>query len=91
MPAHRESRELPLLCRAPWGALGDTDLTGNPSCPQMEPTSRPSFLEITQCLESILQHQLGTEGAGPTLFGIGESLPASGTSATLGGTWAPRG
>ncbi|NWR03976.1 TESK1 kinase, partial [Paradoxornis webbianus] len=34
----------------------------NPSCPQMEPTSRPSFLEITQCLESILQHQLGTEG-----------------------------
>ncbi|NWH86491.1 TESK1 kinase, partial [Aegithalos caudatus] len=30
----------------------------NPSCPQMKPTSRPSFLEITQCLESILQHQL---------------------------------
>ncbi|KFQ93928.1 Dual specificity testis-specific protein kinase 1, partial [Nipponia nippon] len=29
----------------------------NPSCPQMEPTSRPSFLEITQCLEGILQHQ----------------------------------
>ncbi|NWI79929.1 TESK1 kinase, partial [Dryoscopus gambensis] len=39
----------------------------NPSCPQMEPTSRPSFLEITQCLESILQHQLSTEGAGATL------------------------
>ncbi|NWT90326.1 TESK1 kinase, partial [Lanius ludovicianus] len=34
----------------------------NPSCPQMEPTSRPSFLEITQCLESILQHQLRAEG-----------------------------
>ncbi|NXY24059.1 TESK1 kinase, partial [Atrichornis clamosus] len=31
-------------------------------CCSMEPTSRPSFLEITQCLESILQHQLGTEG-----------------------------
>ncbi|NXK72417.1 TESK1 kinase, partial [Amazona guildingii] len=35
------------------------NLTGNPSCPQMEPTSRPSFLEITQCLEGILQHQPG--------------------------------
>ncbi|XP_062369007.1 dual specificity testis-specific protein kinase 1 [Cinclus cinclus] len=54
-------------------------------CCSMEPTSRPSFLEITQCLESILQHQLGTEGARTTLFGIGESLPASGTSATLSG------
>ncbi|NXT61139.1 TESK1 kinase, partial [Chaetops frenatus] len=32
-------------------------------CCSMEPTSRPSFLEITQCLESILQHQLGAEGA----------------------------
>ncbi|EOA93410.1 Dual specificity testis-specific protein kinase 2, partial [Anas platyrhynchos] len=31
-------------------------------CCSMEPTSRPSFLEITQCLEGILQHQLGTEG-----------------------------
>lgn len=59
---------------------------GNLSCPQMEPTSRPSFLEITQCLESILQHQLRAEGAGATLFGIGESLPASGTAATLSGT-----
>ncbi|NXO80875.1 TESK1 kinase, partial [Sitta europaea] len=36
-------------------------------CCSMEPTSRPSFLEITQCLESILQHQLGTEGARATL------------------------
>uniref|UniRef100_A0A8D0FDQ1 dual-specificity kinase n=1 Tax=Strix occidentalis caurina TaxID=311401 RepID=A0A8D0FDQ1_STROC len=26
-------------------------------CCSMEPTSRPSFLEITQCLEDILQHQ----------------------------------
>ncbi|NWX42972.1 TESK1 kinase, partial [Steatornis caripensis] len=26
-------------------------------CCSMEPTSRPSFLEITQCLEGILQHQ----------------------------------
>ncbi|NXG25390.1 TESK1 kinase, partial [Grallaria varia] len=32
-------------------------------CCSIESTSRPSFLEITQCLESILQHQLGTEGA----------------------------
>ncbi|NWH69362.1 TESK1 kinase, partial [Piaya cayana] len=30
-------------------------------CCSMEPTSRPSFLEITQCLEGILQHQLGVE------------------------------
>ncbi|NXB63425.1 TESK1 kinase, partial [Struthidea cinerea] len=36
-------------------------------CCSMEPTSRPSFLEITQCLESILQHQLRAEGAGATL------------------------
>lgn len=57
----------------------------------MEPTSRPSFLEITQCLESILQHQLGAEGAGATLFGIGENLPAPGAAATLSGKWAPRG
>ncbi|XP_021410324.2 dual specificity testis-specific protein kinase 1 [Lonchura striata] len=54
-------------------------------CCSMEPTSRPSFLEITQCLESILQHQLDAEGARATLFGIGESLPASGTTATLSG------
>ncbi|NXY77917.1 TESK1 kinase, partial [Glareola pratincola] len=27
-------------------------------CCSMEPTSRPSFLEITQCLEGVLQHQL---------------------------------
>ncbi|NXH11225.1 TESK1 kinase, partial [Bucco capensis] len=32
-------------------------------CCSMEPTSRPSFLEITQRLEDILQHQPGTEGA----------------------------
>ncbi|XP_066037077.1 dual specificity testis-specific protein kinase 1 [Chamaea fasciata] len=54
-------------------------------CCNMEPTSRPSFLEITQCLESILQRQLGAEGVRDTLFGIGESLPASGTAATLSG------
>ncbi|NXQ96968.1 TESK1 kinase, partial [Sagittarius serpentarius] len=28
-------------------------------CCSMDPTSRPSFLEITQCLEGILQHQPG--------------------------------
>ncbi|XP_030825273.1 dual specificity testis-specific protein kinase 1 [Camarhynchus parvulus] len=54
-------------------------------CCSMEPTSRPSFLEITQCLESILQHQLGAEGARTRLFSIGESLPASGAAATLTG------
>ncbi|XP_062455854.1 dual specificity testis-specific protein kinase 1 [Rhea pennata] len=54
-------------------------------CCSMEPTSRPSFLEITQCLEGILQHQLGTEGAGATLFVGGESLPAPGTAAALNG------
>ncbi|NWJ02782.1 TESK1 kinase, partial [Crypturellus undulatus] len=31
-------------------------------CCSMESTSRPSFLEITQCLEGILQHQLAAEG-----------------------------
>ncbi|NWS32549.1 TESK1 kinase, partial [Polioptila caerulea] len=36
-------------------------------CCSMEPTSRPSFLEITQCLESILQHQLGAKDARATL------------------------
>uniref|UniRef100_A0A8B9FWU7 dual-specificity kinase n=1 Tax=Amazona collaria TaxID=241587 RepID=A0A8B9FWU7_9PSIT len=35
-------------------------------CCSMEPTSRPSFLEITQCLEGILQHQLGVEDTGDT-------------------------
>ncbi|XP_075582993.1 dual specificity testis-specific protein kinase 1 [Pelecanus crispus] len=54
-------------------------------CCSMEPTSRPSFLEITQCLESILQHQPGTEGARATLFSSGESLPVPGTAATLNG------
>ncbi|NXI95472.1 TESK1 kinase, partial [Psophia crepitans] len=33
-------------------------------CCSMEPTSRPSFLEITQCLEGVLQRQLGAEGTG---------------------------
>ncbi|KAM6187770.1 dual specificity testis-specific protein kinase 1 [Sarcoramphus papa] len=54
-------------------------------CCSMEPTSRPSFLEITQCLEGILQHQPGAEGAGATLFGGGESLPVPGTAAMLNG------
>lgn len=75
------------------GVLGGDppELTGTPSCPQMEPTSRPSFLEITQCLEGVLQHQPGAEGAGATLFGAGENLPTPGTAATLNGTWAQRG
>ncbi|XP_068781932.1 dual specificity testis-specific protein kinase 1-like [Struthio camelus] len=54
-------------------------------CCSMEPTSRPSFLEITQCLEGVLQHQLAAEGAGATLFIGGESLPAPGTAAALNG------
>ncbi|KAM9167292.1 dual specificity testis-specific protein kinase 1 isoform 2-T2 [Mergus octosetaceus] len=54
-------------------------------CCSMQPTSRPSFLEITQCLEGILQHQLGVEGAGATLFSIRESLPAPGTTPALNG------
>ncbi|NXE55439.1 TESK1 kinase, partial [Casuarius casuarius] len=54
-------------------------------CCSMEPTSRPSFLEITQCLEGILQHQLAAEGAGAALFIGGESLPAPGTAAALNG------
>ncbi|XP_009459396.1 PREDICTED: dual specificity testis-specific protein kinase 1-like, partial [Nipponia nippon] len=54
-------------------------------CCSMEPTSRPSFLEITQCLEGILQHQPGAEGTGATLFSGRESLPVPGTAATLNG------
>ncbi|NWI24757.1 TESK1 kinase, partial [Sula dactylatra] len=42
----------------------------NPSCLQMEPTSRPSFLEITQCLEGVLQQQANAEGTGATLFRV---------------------
>ncbi|OXB53591.1 hypothetical protein ASZ78_012224 [Callipepla squamata] len=54
-------------------------------CCSMEPTSRPSFLEITQCLEGILQHQLGPEGARATLFSTGDSVPAPSTVPTLNG------
>lgn len=54
-------------------------------CCSMEPTSRPSFLEITQCLEGILHHQLGVEDTEDTVFSIGESLPVPGTAATLAG------
>ncbi|XP_074875978.1 dual specificity testis-specific protein kinase 1 isoform X3 [Buteo buteo] len=54
-------------------------------CCSMEPTSRPSFLEITQCLEGILQHQPGAEGTGAALSCSGESLPTPGTAGTLNG------
>ncbi|XP_065596141.1 dual specificity testis-specific protein kinase 1 isoform X2 [Cyrtonyx montezumae] len=54
-------------------------------CCSMEPTSRPSFLEITQCLEGILQHQLGPEGARATLFSTGDSVPAPSTVPALNG------
>ncbi|XP_065512953.1 dual specificity testis-specific protein kinase 1 isoform X3 [Caloenas nicobarica] len=54
-------------------------------CCNMQPTSRPSFLEITQCLEGILQHQMDAEGSRATLFSVGENVPTSGTAATLGG------
>ncbi|NXU56342.1 TESK1 kinase, partial [Turnix velox] len=37
-------------------------------CCSMEPTSRPSFLEITQCLEGVLQHQPAPEGTRATFF-----------------------
>ncbi|XP_071437437.1 dual specificity testis-specific protein kinase 1 isoform X2 [Pithys albifrons albifrons] len=54
-------------------------------CCSMEPTSRPSFLEITQCLESILQPQLGTECARATFFSTGEKLPVPERATTLSG------
>uniref|UniRef100_A0A8C9LF94 dual-specificity kinase n=1 Tax=Pavo cristatus TaxID=9049 RepID=A0A8C9LF94_PAVCR len=54
-------------------------------CCSMEPTSRPSFLEITQCLEGVLQHQLRTEGAGTTLFCTGDSMPTPSTVSTFNG------
>ncbi|NXU85480.1 TESK1 kinase, partial [Xiphorhynchus elegans] len=44
-------------------------------CCSMEPTSRPSFLEITQCLESILQHQLGTEAGAKRSASCAEQSP----------------
>ncbi|NXF41230.1 TESK1 kinase, partial [Nyctibius bracteatus] len=59
-------------------------------CCSMEPTSRPSFLEITQCLEGILQHQLDMEGTRTTLLSSKESLPAPGMAATLSGMVAGR-
>ncbi|OXB79190.1 UNVERIFIED_CONTAM: hypothetical protein H355_006649 [Colinus virginianus] len=68
-------------------AGGAPSLTRVSSLPQMEPTSRPSFLEITQCLEGILQHQLGPEGARATLFSAGDSVPAPSTVPALNGTW----
>ncbi|NWQ87513.1 TESK1 kinase, partial [Burhinus bistriatus] len=37
-------------------------------CCSMEPTSRPSFLEITQCLEGVLQHQPELLAAGDLLL-----------------------
>uniref|UniRef100_A0A8B9NG57 Protein kinase domain-containing protein n=1 Tax=Accipiter nisus TaxID=211598 RepID=A0A8B9NG57_9AVES len=37
-------------------------------CCSMEPTSRPSFLEIMQCLEGVLQHQPGLLVAGDSLL-----------------------
>ncbi|KAM6364435.1 LOW QUALITY PROTEIN: dual specificity testis-specific protein kinase 1-like [Pluvialis apricaria] len=54
-------------------------------CCNMEPTSRPSFLEIMQHLEGVLQHQPGTKGTRATLFGVGESLPVPGMAAMLNG------
>ncbi|NXA44848.1 TESK1 kinase, partial [Nothocercus julius] len=44
-------------------------------CCSMEPTSRPSFLEITQCLEGILQHQLSAEGVAGRAPGRAEQSP----------------
>ncbi|NXQ22060.1 TESK1 kinase, partial [Peucedramus taeniatus] len=44
-------------------------------CCNMEPTSRPSFLEITQCLESILQHPLGAEGVATRSASQSEQSP----------------
>uniref|UniRef100_A0A8B9FPT0 dual-specificity kinase n=1 Tax=Amazona collaria TaxID=241587 RepID=A0A8B9FPT0_9PSIT len=40
-------------------------------CCSMEPTSRPSFLEITQCLEGILQHQLASRSEQSPLRELG--------------------
>uniref|UniRef100_A0A8D0HFC1 Testis associated actin remodelling kinase 1 n=1 Tax=Sphenodon punctatus TaxID=8508 RepID=A0A8D0HFC1_SPHPU len=45
-------------------------------CCGMEPTMRPSFLEITQRLEGILEQQLGTGGSGAAPQADKESAPA---------------
>ncbi|CAM4667069.1 dual specificity testis-specific protein kinase 1 isoform X1 [Lepidochelys kempii] len=54
-------------------------------CCRMEPTARPAFVEITQRLEGILQHQLGAGGTGPDPQSDGESVPSPGTPATPNG------
>ncbi|NWQ82987.1 TESK1 kinase, partial [Columbina picui] len=58
---------LPRTEVTPWDGGGREDVTGNTSHLQMQPTSRPSFLEITQCLEGILQHQMDADGSRATL------------------------
>ncbi|XP_061468678.1 dual specificity testis-specific protein kinase 1 isoform X2 [Rhineura floridana] len=46
-------------------------------CCSMEPTSRPSFLEITQRLETILKQQLTARDSSVTLQSEGTSTPGS--------------
>ncbi|XP_014380764.2 dual specificity testis-specific protein kinase 1 [Alligator sinensis] len=58
-------------------------------CCRMEPTSRPSFLEITQRLEGILEQQLGAEGTVPSVQADGEAMPTPKTPAALNGDAAP--
>ncbi|XP_032645710.1 dual specificity testis-specific protein kinase 1 [Chelonoidis abingdonii] len=57
-------------------------------CCRMEPTARPAFVEITQHLEGIMQHQLGVGGTGVDPQSDEESVPLPGTPATLNGEGA---
>uniref|UniRef100_A0A674IMU6 dual-specificity kinase n=1 Tax=Terrapene triunguis TaxID=2587831 RepID=A0A674IMU6_9SAUR len=59
-------------------------------CCRMEPTARPAFVEITQRLQGVLEHQLGAGGTGADRQSDGESVPSPGTPATLNGTPDPR-
>nr|XP_042702639.1 dual specificity testis-specific protein kinase 1 isoform X2 [Chrysemys picta bellii] len=54
-------------------------------CCRMEPTARPAFVEITQRLQGILEHQLGVGGTGADRQSDGENVPSPGTPATLNG------
>ncbi|NXP74185.1 TESK1 kinase, partial [Ramphastos sulfuratus] len=55
------------------------------NCCNMEPTSRPSFVEITRCLEDVLRQQRCTEEARTTLSDAEESPLSPGTTDTISG------
>ncbi|XP_063996243.1 dual specificity testis-specific protein kinase 1 [Pogoniulus pusillus] len=55
------------------------------NCCNMEPTLRPLFIDITRCLEDVLQEQRCAEGDITMPSDVGESSLKPGTTATLSG------